>query len=157
MMGPTSWSSLMPWYVADRFVNPPDRPASPRIDSSLATSPAPAAIWPSSCTDRGKKWSLKSCITRDESFEVDGRETMETPMVKRTREIHSFGVRGRPRMTTLKNAVVRICGIGDTCQRPFQQRRQAHLPCARAHVRAYLELVYDLEMHVIQIAQSHVL
>ncbi len=85
-----------------------DTPATALLVSSRATSPTPAAIWPSSCTDRGKKWSLKSWIIMVESLAVEGSETMETPMVRRTRENHRFVVSGRPSIMTLKKAVVRI-------------------------------------------------
>src|SRR5687767_13122776 len=108
-----SMSSFIPSYVADRFVTSvasPPNASRPRRVSSLATSATPSANWPSSCTDRGKKWSLKSWMSIARSFAFDeGKETIETPRVRTNSDVHRRVPRDRLRRRTLKKAVVMIC------------------------------------------------
>jgi hypothetical protein len=51
-----------------------------------------------------------SWIRNEPSFEFEeGIETIETPMVRMSKETHLLGDKDRPSIVTVKRAVVRIC------------------------------------------------
>lgn len=74
-----------------------------------------------------------------------GSCTIATPTVKRIRAIHFFEGRCRPSMVTLKRAVVSILNVISQC------------PVSAPALLNYLQLVQDLKMHRVQVANRHIL
>lgn len=81
----------------------------------------------------------------EESFV--GSCTIVTPMVSSTSATHFFEDRALPSIVTLKSAVVRICG--NNLSAPVLPN--SYIP------KSYLQLIKNLEMHSVQVADCYIL